>query len=404
MPVFLVVIEEYFSDVTVLILEYRFLVFLFLCVGFSMAAKDEVRRNKTTLQTILRADHRLILNMVDEKGLLTRREYNNLKSMKGDDEGLINELLDKIMDKGDDTCRAFLELLQTDEEIKNTFPELKKIQWTNTSLLHTPVQASSAEHDGPSQEKWKPKQYELNSRPTGLCVIMNNENFKDGFGQRRGTDQDAQSLAEVFSWLGFRVLMCKDQTRDQMDQALKCFASLSDLSQLQQFSVQEWSGNRFTDLQEAPKHGDAFICSILSHGEGSGVIGIDGNYLSIKDITGTFKVTDHSTLTGKPKVFLIQGFGGIGGDCSSYLPDTDFLVAHSGQPSYRNTTSGTWFIQSVCRQLREGCSRGEDISIIFRDVIDEVSKKEVPGRPLGPQIPQFGSTLRKALVFSPHRS
>lgn len=148
MPVFLVVIEEYFSDVTVLILEYRFLVFLFLCVGFSMAAKDEVRRNKTTLQTILRADHRLILNMVDEKGLLTRREYNNLKSMKGDDEGLINELLDKIMDKGDDTCRAFLELLQTDEEIKNTFPELKKIQWTNTSLLHTPVQASSAEHSG----------------------------------------------------------------------------------------------------------------------------------------------------------------------------------------------------------------------------------------------------------------
>ena len=113
-----------------------------------MAAKDTVRRNKTVIQTILRADHRLILNMVDEKGLLTRREYNNLKSMKVDDEGLINELLDKIMDKGDDTCRAFLDLLQTDEEIKNTFPDLKKIRWTNTSLLPTPIQSSSAEHGG----------------------------------------------------------------------------------------------------------------------------------------------------------------------------------------------------------------------------------------------------------------
>ena len=126
------------------------LVLLFLYVGFSMAAKDEVRRNKTTIQTILRADHRLILNMVDEKGLLTRREYNNLKSMKVDDEGLINELLDKIMDKGDDTCRAFLQLLQTDEEIKSTFPDLKKIQWANTSLLPTPVRASLAEHGGMS--------------------------------------------------------------------------------------------------------------------------------------------------------------------------------------------------------------------------------------------------------------
>ena len=75
----------------------------------------------------------------------------------------------------------------------------------------------------------------------------------------------AESLAEVFSWLGFRVLMCKDQTKDQMDRALKCFASQSDVSQLQEFDVKEWSDNRFTDLQEAPKHGDAFICCILSH-------------------------------------------------------------------------------------------------------------------------------------------
>ncbi|KAM8727072.1 caspase-3-like isoform 1-T5 [Acanthopagrus schlegelii] len=375
-----------------------------------MAAKDTVRRNKTVIQTILRADHRLILNMVDEKGLLTRREYNNLKSMKVDDEGLINELLDKIMDKGDDTCRAFLDLLQTDEEIKNTFPDLKKIRWTNTSLLPTPIQSSSAEHgDGPSQEKWKQKQYQLNSRPTGLCVIINNENFRDSvfLKQRRGTDQDAQSLAEVFSWLGFRVLMCKDQTRDQMDQALKCFASLSDLSQLQQFSVKEWSGSRFTDLQEAPKHGDAFICSILSHGQGILVTGIDGNYLSIKDITGTFKATNHSALTGKPKVFLIQAASEYGGDCSSYPLDTDVLVAHAsllGQPSYRHTTSGTWFIQSVCRQLKEGCLRGEDITTIFHHVIDEVSQKEVPRRGVGLQIPEVRNNLRKALVFSPHQS
>ncbi|KAL3048706.1 hypothetical protein OYC64_007295 [Pagothenia borchgrevinki] len=74
------------------------------------------------------------------------------------------------------------------------------------------------------------EQYELKSQPTGLCLIINNKTFP-GDGKkipenvRYGTDKDAESLADVFTWLGFRVLMCKDQTKDQMERALKCFAS-----------------------------------------------------------------------------------------------------------------------------------------------------------------------------------
>lgn len=164
--------------------------------------------------------------------------------------------------------------------------------------------------------------------------------------------------------------MCKDQTKDQMDQALNYFTSLSDPSQLPEFSVMEWSDGGFTDLQEAPKHGDAFICCILSHGVNGAVSGTDGEALSIREIYKRFRATDQSVLTGKPKVFLIQacqrgevGLKDLQSDDSHSLSipgEADFLVAIAtvgGYDSYRHRINGSWFIQSVCQQLEEGCPR-----------------------------------------------
>lgn len=387
-----------------------------------MSAKDTIRRNKTVIQMTLSADRRLILNKVHERRLLTTREYNNLKSInKEDEEGHVIELVDKIMNKGEDTCQAFLNLLQTDEDIKMTYPELKNIQLNDTSLLTTPVQASCPNILSPECKRRKmDEQYKLNSCPVGLCVIINNENFMDG-NIRNGTNRDAQCLAEVFSWLGFRVLMCKDQTKDQMDRALNSFASLNDLSQLQEFNVQEWSGSGFADLQEAPKHGDAFMCCILSHGEKGAVFGIDSQPLCIKQIIRTFKATDQSKLTGKPKLFLIQSCQGkkiqpgvllkdLQSDDLSHslsIPEeADVLVAIATVEDYvafRHSVDGSWFVQSVCQQLKEGCPRGEDICTILCRVNDEVSLKEASSQPgARKQMPEVRFTLRKTLVLSPH--
>ncbi|XP_041660146.1 caspase-8-like [Cheilinus undulatus] len=391
-----------------------------------MSALDKVRCNKTVIQSTLCGDHRLILNKVHEKGLITKREYNNLKSINKEDvEGHVVELVDKIMNKGEDSCRAFLHLLQTDEDIKMTYPELKSIQLNIASPLPLPIQVSSRDDkDVLSPDRKRPKQddqYQLNSQPTGLCVIINNENFMDG-DVRRGTNNDAESLAEVFSWLGFRVLMCKDQTKDQMDQTLTCLASLSDLSQLHQLDIKEWSNSGFTDLQGSPEHGDAFICCLLSHGRKGVVLGIDRESLSIKQITRTFKATDQSALTGKPKVFLIQACqGGLtqrgvllrdleADDSQSlYIPEeADFLVAIAtveDHAALRHTIDGGWFIQSLCEQLKEGCVRGEDITTILHHVNDEVGQREgsvQPGKIK--QMPEVRFTLRKRLVLSPHHN
>ncbi|XP_035526120.1 caspase-8-like [Morone saxatilis] len=390
-----------------------------------MAARDTMRRNKTAIQMTLSADRILILNKVHEKDLITRREYINLKSINKEDvEGHVIELVDKIMNKGEDTCQAFLDLLQTDEDIKTTYPELQSLQLNNISFLPKPVQACSVDNsDVLSQEskrRKKDEQYQLNSQPTGLCVIINNQNFTH-MKQRSGTYRDAQSLAEVFSELGFRVLMCEDQTKDQMDQALSYFASLSDLSELQEFRVKEWSGNGFTDLQEAPKHGDAFICCILSHGKKGVVLGVDGNPLSIKQITRTFKATDQSALTGKPKVFLIQACQGApiqkgvlledlqaDDSDSQFIPEeADVLVAIATVEDYaafRHTMNGSWFVQSVCQQLKEGCPRGDDMTTILHRVNNEVAQKEGSSQPGAfKQMPEVRFTLRKRLVL-PHRN
>lgn len=113
-----------------------------------MDGVDTVRHNKTKLENILCADYGLILNKVDERGLITRREYTNLKSINGVDAwGHVVELVDKILNKGDDTCRAFLDLLHTDDDIKGAYPELAKLPWTPTPVSK-PVQTCSVDFCG----------------------------------------------------------------------------------------------------------------------------------------------------------------------------------------------------------------------------------------------------------------
>lgn len=386
-----------------------------------MSAKATVKRNKTVILANLCADYRLILNKAQENELITQRDYNNLKSInKENAEGHVIELVDNIMNKGESSCQAFLNLLQTDEDIKNTYPELKIIQLNDASHLQKSVQISIPDGAPPESKRRKEdEQYQLNSQPTGLCVIFNNENFIDG-DVRNGTNKDAQSLAKVFTWLGFRVLMCKDQTTEKMDEALKCFATLSDPCQLLEFGVKEWSDGEITDLKDAPKHGDAFICCILSHGQNDVVLGTDKKSLPIKQITTTFKATDQSALTGKPKLFLIQAcrggqkhpgvlLNGLQADAAQiqFIPEeADLLVACAtveDHVSYRHKIDGSWFVQSLCQQLKEGCTRGEDTATILCRVNDEVSQKEASSSQPGAakQMPEFRSTLRKKLVFSP---
>lgn len=111
-----------------------------------MEAKAAVRSHKTDIHMILSADYSLILNKVHEKKLITQREYNNLKNINNANvETHVVELVDKIMNKGEEQCREFLHLLQTDDEIKQTFVQLERLQLKYTGPLSVPVQSSSCQ-------------------------------------------------------------------------------------------------------------------------------------------------------------------------------------------------------------------------------------------------------------------
>ncbi|XP_030236054.1 caspase-8 isoform X1 [Gadus morhua] len=318
--------------------------------------------------------------------------------------------------------------------------------------------------------------YPLTCKPTGLCLIINNENFQDGT-KRSGTQKDAESLADVFSWLGFQVLMFQDQTASDMARVTKLLADLkyrkrlvelilADLkdmfdagdrmvpelqSQLLQrlklvdlkhlfglleCNLKEWSDGRFTPLSRHRcirlGHGDAFVCCVLSHGDEDVVSGVDGKTLPIIDITSAFNGEHCPALIGKPKVFFIQACQGPNlhtGWTVDDLPfhwqkpkadkgrqtkkehhpnEADYLVSKATvakYPAFRDENTGSYFMQSLCKQLRMGCARGEDILKILVDVNADVSKEDFgqncSEKQMLKQMPEFRVTLRHALVFSP---
>ena len=49
--------------------------------------------------------------------------------------------------------------------------------------------------------------YELDRRPRGFCVIINNVKFSDKAMNRTGAEEDEKSLQQLFKDLFFRVIV-----------------------------------------------------------------------------------------------------------------------------------------------------------------------------------------------------
>ncbi|XP_062336943.1 caspase-8-like [Osmerus eperlanus] len=380
--------------------------------------QDVLKGRKTDFISILSRDF-LIFDMVHQKNILTERDYQHLVDLfDNDKERAARTLIDKVRYKGDQKSTMFVNLLQ-EELILDTYPRLKEIFNLNANLNKNGTQDVGMIEDS---------SYTMTSDPRGLCVVINNENFKN-HKQRKGTQNDVDALVKVFSWLGFRVVLCQDQTKIQMADVLRHFASLN-LAELQKCKVKEWSGSQFTEIKNPIMHGDALICCALSHGERGGICGIDDTVLSIDEMSSTFIGSKCPALSGKPKVFILQACQGskvqsgvqvdsaekeeemetdtVPGSTSQqpyYIPEeADFLKAFSTVETYvsfRDGVEGSWFIQSLCKQLEIGCTRGDDILTIFTRVNNEVSLKEAakaePGKKK--QMSELKSTLRKTLIF-----
>ncbi|XP_014900635.1 uncharacterized protein LOC106955145 isoform X1 [Poecilia latipinna] len=84
-----------------------------------------IKEKKVKLIECLMADADFVLQQVDQKSIISHREYQNLRFSSGPQETVIR-LLDLVLSKGPGKCDDFLQLL-TDPEVLETFPPLRDI-------------------------------------------------------------------------------------------------------------------------------------------------------------------------------------------------------------------------------------------------------------------------------------
>uniref|UniRef100_A0A8C9X767 Caspase-3 n=1 Tax=Sander lucioperca TaxID=283035 RepID=A0A8C9X767_SANLU len=238
--------------------------------------------------------------------------------------------------------------------------------------------------------------YSLNFPSIGQCIIINNKNFdrRTGMNQRNGTDVDAGNAMKVFGKLGYKVKVYNDQSVEQMNQVLT-------------------SGK----FEEDHSCYASFVCVLLSHGDEGVFFGTDGS-VELKSLTSLFRGDRCKSLVGKPKLFFIQACrgtdldAGIEADSAEdgiKIPvEADFLYAFSTAPGYyswRNTMTGSWFMQSLCDMISKYGKEVELQHIMTRVnhkvAVEFESVSNSPGFHAKKQIPCIVSMLTKEMYFSP---
>ncbi|GLD74124.1 caspase-8-like isoform X1 [Lates japonicus] len=265
---------------------------------------------------------------------------------------------------------------------------------------HTDAEISRETSSLPNED------YALTHIPRGLCVVINNESFSGpGLSSRGGTQEDAKALRKVFYRLGFEVVIHDNLTAGDMRQKLK-----------------ELSRRNYLDE-------DALVVCVLSHGEQGCVFGTDEQKVLLRELTEPFTSKRALTLTGKPKLFFIQACQGSGyqGGTAPCPPrprdeaevgetveedagpvfgetvpwDADFLLGMATVQdckSFRNTSTGSIYIQELCKQLTRSAESSERENIL--DILTRVNREVSKGVYLShKQMPEPKYTLTKRLVL-----
>ncbi|KAA0713225.1 Caspase-8 [Triplophysa tibetana] len=175
-------------------------------------------------------------------------------------------------------------------------------------------------------------------------------------------------------------------------------------------------------LDKLMSKGEETCCNFSSHGRSDGVYGTDKNIVSVDEIREPFNGSNCRNLAGKPKLFFIQACRGSNSHnvvrvqaddpegaeselevdaerMEVLIPvDSDFLIARSTIDryySFRDTMKGSWFIQSLCKQLETHCPQGTDIQTILLAVNHDVSREGVTRK----QMPVHEVAMGKKLIL-----
>ncbi|CAO1386026.1 unnamed protein product [Diamesa hyperborea] len=247
-------------------------------------------------------------------------------------------------------------------------------------------------------------EYNMNHSKRGYALIFNHEHFDmPSLKSRAGTNVDCENLIDSLKSLHFDVSMYKDCKLNEM------------LSEVNNVSRMDHKDN------------DCLLIAILSHGE-LGFLHSKDTHYKLEAITSYFSADRCPSLAGKPKLFFIQACQGDnldGGavmrreatetDSNGYqsmsytIPvHADFLIAYSTIPgfySWRNTTRGSWFMQSLCAELNENGKKYDLLTLLTfvsqRVAYDyESNTPDTPTMHQQKQIPCTTTMLTRILRFN----
>ncbi|XP_048092349.1 caspase-23 isoform X2 [Alosa alosa] len=199
---------------------------------------------------------------------------------------------------------------------------------------------------------------------TRLALLINNVEFEQE-SDRTGAEVDEKNMRILLENLGYTVLILRNLTSQGME------AAMADFSQ------------RGEHLQS-----DSCFVVIMSHGTQEGICGVSygddqEDILPVDSIFHHLNTPSCPALRDKPKVILIQACrGGEKGDVwvADSAPisrrkkehrEKDFICLRSCTPdtvSYRNTKTGSVFIQTVVQTLNEHAHE-DHIEELFRKVL-----------------------------------
>ena len=146
---------------------------------------------------------------------------------------------------------------------------------------------------------------------------------------------------------------------------------------------------------------DAFICFIVSYGDSQGVLGVDGNSLSVREIIRP--IIGCSSLASKPKVFFIHTCKECNTDKDPPISipiGRDILFAFSGVDTHEfGANHKSLYISTLTEVLKE---YGHDMNLT--DMLTVVNRMVTRFYQImpdfdGKQTPIFMSTLRQAVRF-----
>jgi len=246
-------------------------------------------------------------------------------------------------------------------------------------------------------------EYELKLKNPGLVYIFNNQAFlndetrKEKLLFRNGSNRDAKNLEKLFKEMNFTVEKFIDYKAFGMRKIIEEITTKTD----------------YTNV-------DSVIVFIMSHGHkdefgNHHILTYDEQYVNVDEFIEPFKNVD--SLKKKPKLFFIEASRGNyimptiedvkKNEQTKLANDTelgvDFAISHSTIDnciSIGSIVNGSWYIQSLCKMIKERGNR-DDFSSIMTKVNNHMQQREYRGndKKLYKMLPTCSCRLSKCFKF-----